>query len=496
MKRFHEMIIGLLSWGTLLGLLFLSWKAPFVVAIFIVLYDLFWFLKTVYLFLHLRFSFSRLKRNMATDWIEKIKKENLSWERVHHLVVLPLYKESYEVIYDAVDSLSKTNFPKEKIFVLLAPEQRGGREEEAERIAKELGHLFKGILVVSHPYGIPGELPGKGSNDAYAVRRAVPEMIIPSGVPTKDILVSVFDIDTRPGKEYFGILTHSYLTAPHPDHSSYQPIPIFTNNVYKVPVFARLIGFSSTFWQLMQQARPEQLVSFSSHSIPLQALIDVDFWNVGIVNEDSHIFFQCVNYYNGDWRAVPLLYPVYMDSVEGETTVKALKNLYKQQRRWAWGIENVSYVFSDFWKNKKLPFGRKIFWTLATIDGFHSWATSSFIIFFFGFLPNALGGALFHSTVTSYNLPKITGFIINLSTFGIITSAFLSVRLLPPKQEGGHKWYEALYQLLQWILIPVTFIFFSAIPALEAQTRMILGGKFKLGFWVTPKAGQEDKNDS
>ncbi len=428
---------------------------------------------------------------MEVDWMERIKNEHLAWERMHHLVVLPLYKESYEVIYDAVESLSKTNFPKDKIFILLAPEERGGMEKSAQQVAEELGHIFKGMLVVSHPFGISGELPGKGSNDTYAVRRAIPEMIVPSGIPIKDVLVSVFDIDTRPGKEYFGILTHAYLTAAHPDHSSYQPIPIFTNNVYKVPIFARLIGFSSTFWQLMQQARPEQLVSFSSHSIPLQALVDVGFWNVGIVNEDSHIFFQCVNHYNGDWRAVPLLYPVYMDSVEGKTTKEALINLYKQQRRWAWGIENVSYVFSDFWKNKTLSFRRKIFWTFTTIDGFYSWATSSFIIFLFGFLPNILGGFLFQSTIVSYNLPKITGSIINLTTFGIITSAFLSVRLLPPKQIEGHKWHEIVYQLLQWAFIPVTFIFFSAVPALEAQTRMIFGGRFKLGFWVTPKKVSE-----
>ena len=68
----------------------------------------------------------------------------------------------------------------------------------------------------------------------------------------------------------------------------------------------------------MQESRPEQLVSFSSHSMSLKALVEVGFWETDIVSEDSRIFFQCLSHYKGDWRAEPLLYPVYMDAVIGE----------------------------------------------------------------------------------------------------------------------------------------------------------------------------------
>jgi len=490
MIRILEIMPGALSWATLLGLLFLSWKSPFVVAIFIVLYDLFWLLKTLYLFIHLRISFLAMRRNMKTNWLHKLRGLGTEWEDVFHLVVFPMSKEPYSVVRESVRNIVSANYPAEKILLVLALEDRGGKadQETARMVQKEFGGRARRFFITTHPANIPGEMIGKGSNETWAVRQAIKEVIDPLGIPYARVIVSVFDIDTRPEKEYFGILTYRFLTVDDPQHASYQPIPLFMNNIREVPVFARLIGFSSSFWQFMQQGRPEQLVTFSSHSMPLKALIEVGFWDTDIVSEDSRIFFQCYNHYNGEWKTVPLLYPISMDSVSGSGVFDSLRNLYKQQRRWAWGIENVPYVFMNFWKNRQLPFKKKLFWSYALIDGFHSWATSSFIIFLFGFLPNVLGGSDFHTTILSYNLPQITGLIINLSTFGIITSAFLSIILLEPQLKlEKRKWYYYILYFAQWALIPVTFIFFSALPALESQTRMMLSGRFRLGFWRTPK---------
>ncbi len=73
-----------------------------------------------------------------------------------------------------------------------------------------------------------------------------------------------------------------------------------------------------------------------------------------------------------------------------------------------------------------------------------------------------------------------------LAMIGIATSAILSIILLPPKPAWFKKKHYFLY-LCQWLLIPFTLIFFGAFPGLEAQTRLMLGGRFRLGFWVTPK---------
>lgn len=494
MSRFYEILPGALSWSTLLLLLVFSFQLPALVAVFVVLFDLYWFLKTVYLFFHLRYSFVRMKQTLAKDWAAEIRSlsgdGNDRGESIYHLVVLPMYEEPLSLVRETVGTLARTGYGRERMFVTLAVEARGGEADRAiaEAVAHEFGGAFAGFHVAYHPADIPGELPGKGSNETWAAKEAVKRFIDPRKLSYERVLVSVFDIDTRPGPDYFGVLTYRFLTEPKPLRASYQPIPLFTNNLHRAPIFARLIGFTTTFWNFMQQSRHEQLVTFSSHSIPLSALSEVGYWHTGIVSEDSRIFFQCFVHYGGDWRTVPLYYPVTMDAVEGDNLPRALTNLYKQQRRWAWGIENIPYLFGEFRARRELPRRAKFFWGFNLLEGFYTWATSSFIIFFFGWFPLILGGRDFNATVLSYNLPVVTGTLINLSVLGIVTFAVLSATLLSPRLvwERRNTW-RSLWYVMQWLLLPVTLLVWSGVPALDAQTRMMLGGRFRLGFWRTPK---------
>lgn len=487
----------MLSWGTLTVLLIASFEWPAAVALFVVLFDLYWLLKTIYLFFHLRYSFLRMRRTVTEDWaakVEALDREGAAWikgSEVYHLVVLPLFREPLPIVRGAVEALAKVRYGRERMWVTLAVEEAGGAEDvaHANAVRDEFAKEFAGFHVAVHPAGLPGEIPGKGSNETWAAREAVVKFVDAQKIPYERVLVSVFDIDTRPGPEYFSVLTYRFLTEPDPLHASYQPIPLFTNNLRRAPVFARLIGFTTTFWNFMQQSRHEQLVTFSSHSLPLSALAAVGYWDTGIVSEDSRIFFQCLVRYDGNWRAVPLYYPVAMDAVEGENLFDALRNLYRQQRRWAWGVENIPYVFSAFGRNRRIPRKVRWFWRWNLVEGFYTWATSSFIIFFFGWSPLIFGGSEFNATVLSYNLPAVTGVLINLSMLGIAALAVVSAYLLSPslRWERAEAPRAFLYAV-QWLLLPATLLLWSGVPALESQIRLMLGGRFRLGFWRTPKA--------
>ena len=350
MQRFYEIIPGVLTWATIVLMVVASWQLPIAAAVFIILFDTYFLLKAVYLSFHLRASFRLMKQNLATDWIGALDElgsgaqNNLaelgmtSWREVHHLVLFPMSTEPYEVVRESFESVANATYAKDRMLAVLAIEQRlgDGPRQVAKRIEQEFSGSFARFLITEHPAALPGELPGKGSNETWAAKEAKKHIIDELHLDPKKVLVSVFDVDTQVPSGYFARLTHAYLTAPQPLRAIYQPIPLFVNNIFNAPALARVISFSTTFWQMMQQSRPERLTSFSSQSIPLKVLLDIGYWHVDVVSEDSRIFWQCLLHYHGDFRVEPLAYPVSMDANVAPSFWRTLKNLYKQQRRWAW----------------------------------------------------------------------------------------------------------------------------------------------------------------
>ena len=63
--RFFEVIPGLLAWLTIILMFLLSWLTPTAVAIFIILFDIYWLFKTVYLSFHLRATFTKIFSSFA-----------------------------------------------------------------------------------------------------------------------------------------------------------------------------------------------------------------------------------------------------------------------------------------------------------------------------------------------------------------------------------------------------------------------------------------------
>ncbi|MFH1347036.1 MAG: glycosyltransferase family 2 protein [Spirochaetota bacterium] len=500
MNRFFEILPGALAWITIILMFLLSWLTPVWVAIFIILFDIYWLLKTVYLSIHLRTSFKKIRGNLKINWLERLRTITINndnkikgqWSDIYHLIILPMYKEQYEVVRESFDALAKTNYPKDKIIVVLAPEERAGEKtrETAEKIENEFNDKFFKFLTIFHPADLPDEIIGKGSNQNWAAKETKKLIIDPLKIPYENILLSVFDVDTQVPFDYFGRLTYVFLTCKNPQRSSFQPVPLFLNNIFQAPALARVIAFSSTFWHMIQQSRSECQTTFSSHSMPFKAIVEIGFWHKNVVSEDSRIFWQCYLHYGGDWRVEPLYYPISMDANVASTFWETMINQYKQQRRWGWGCENIPYFLEGFRKDsageKRISAGKKLYWTFNILENFHSWATNTLMIFALGWLPLYLGGANFNFTLLSYNLPQVTKFIMTLAMVGVVSSAILSIILLPPKP----KWFEKrhyIFYVFQWFLMPVTLILFGAIPGLEAQTRMMLGGKFRLGFWITPK---------
>jgi len=454
-----------------------------VVAIFIIIFATYWLLKVIYLSCHQVASFRQMRKNLKINWLRELAGIR-DWRDIYHLIILPMYKEEIEVVRPTLQSLVDSDYPKEKMIVVLATEERAGdiAREIAEKIQEEFKRIFFQFLVTFHPQRISGEVVGRGSNLAWAVGQAK-ELIDKLAIPEENIIVSGFDIDTRPYPQYFACLTYHYLTAKNPLKSSYQPIPIYNNNIWQAPAFSRVIATSGTFWQMMQQARPEQLVTYSSHSMPLKIFEEVGY-PANVVSDDSRIFWKSFLTYNSDYYVIPLHYPVSMDAVLAKNFFRTIINQYKQQRRWAWGVENIPYLLYGFLKGKKISLFEKFRHSFIVFEGFWSWATAALLIFLLGWLPLFLGGKEFSITLLAYNLPKLVATLMTLAMIGMLVSAIISFLLLPPRPKNYPK-LKNLSMIFQWLLLPITLIFFGAFPALDAQTKLMLGKP--LGFWVTEK---------
>jgi len=458
---------------------------------FIIVFDLYWLFRIVYLLFHILVSWRRYRRTIRVNWYEKLRAEQVGAYRDYwHLVILPTYREPYQVIQRSLRGIADSQYPKDRLLVVVAGEERDEKNFRhiVQSAEAEFFGTFYRLLFTTHPDKIPGELAGKGSNLHYAGNQAQ-RLIDELGIPYRQVIVSSFDVDTRPHAQYFALITWTYLQQPDPTRASYQPIAVYNNNVWESNPIVRVVAGSTTFWLLTDLARPERLFTFSSHSISFTALVAVGFWDPTIVTEDSRIFLQCLVHYAGDYRVVPIYLPVYMNTVEIGNFWRSLKSQYRQIRRWAWGVEHFPWMVQNFWgqgNSTRFPLRQKLRYLWNQTEGTYSWATAPLIILFVGRLPLWFSHAALRESSLFLNTPESLSLLMRLGMLGLVVIAVLYAQILPAPT-SRRSVFDLLLMVLQWILIPFTLIVFGSIPAVEAQTRLMLGGRFRLGFDVTEK---------
>lgn len=541
-QRTIEMIPGLLTWTTLLGMVVLSFFLPVWAAILVIVFDIYWIHKAFYIslfsvagnydvsegkrinwwercqniahpeaysdmlkartkemyaglqeipFFHVRErrtvkkEIARLKKiRRETRELIPIQDQIMDWRDVIHVVLLPTAGEPADVIEPAIQSLAENNFPKEQMIILLATEERENPETrlpKVEYLKKKFDGVFRDFLVTTHIVE-GGEMKCKASNAKFAARELM-KYLDEHGIDYKRVIFSNFDCDSVAHSEYFAALTYEYIIDPKRLQRAYQPLPMYHNNIWDTNAFVRLVVTGSSFWHLYQSTRKE-MVTFSSHSEPFDTLVKVGFWPVNMISEDSVIYWKCLAYFHGDYRVQPIHLPISLDAVLAETYWKTLVNQYKQKRRWAYGIENFPVTMRAIWPDKVIKLRTKLRITFEMLEGHYSWATTSFILTFLGWLPLILGGSAFRESVLAHNLPFVTKTLMTLGMAGLLISIPMSLLSLPPRPKRYH-WSRHFLMLFQWILIPLVG-FLSALPAIDSQTRILLG-KYFGEFWVTEK---------
>lgn len=541
-QRFLEMIPGTLTWTTILGMLVFSFFLPLWAAIAVIIFDIYWIHKALYITYfsvignkaveegkkinwwervqnildpqkyteqlkikvedlkteRQRLSFFDLKKRWAlrgevrrtekmiteTEKLIPLKDQIWHWRDIVHVVLFPTAGEPAEIIEPAIQSIMDSNFPKDQVIILLATEEREPAEQripKVEYLQSKFKGVFKEFLVTTHIVA-DGEMKCKASNAGFAARE-LQKYLDEHNIDYKKVVFSNFDCDSVAHPEYLAALTYSYITIPKRLQRAYQPLPMYHNNLWDTNAFVRLVVTGSSFWHLYQSTRQE-MVTFSSHSEPFDTLVKVGFWPVNMISEDSIIYWKCLSYFHGDYQVEPIHLPVSLDAVLAPTYLKTLENQYRQKRRWAYGIENFPVTMRAIWPDPLIKLRTKLRVTFEMLEGHYSWATTSFILTFLGWLPIALGGETFRQSVIAHNLPFVTKTLLTLGMGGLLITIPLSMLSLPPRPKRYH-WTRSFFMLFQWVLIPVVG-FLSAIPALDSQTRLLFG-KYFGEFWVTEK---------
>ncbi|QQS27087.1 hypothetical protein IPM44_00710 [bacterium] len=544
--RIFEILPGLATWITIFLPIVLSIYAPVVVAYFIIAFDLFWLMKSFRMSSALLVGHRRLRIATQLDWVARLKhletmmdgggvqeveqaivegkrEQSFFWyfsrvgRRKHeklqqlqveldnlrntgvfqktikpsdviHVVILATYNETLETLRPSLEALAQVNYDLSKIWLVIAHEERGG-DVDRERIAtlkQEFDGKFARLMSFEHPDGIVGEEKGKGANITYAGRQVL-KAIRKDKINIKSVVITTLDADHRPDPEYFNHLTYSFVTSETPKHYSYQPIPMFFNNIWHVPAPMRVIATGNSFWVIINSVRPHLLRNFASHSQPLEALVDTDFWATWSVVEDGHQYWRSYYRYNGQYRVEPIYAPIYQDATLASGYFKTFKNQYLQMRRWAYGVSDVPYVAIQNMRHPKIPKSSRTvhFWRL--FEGHFSWATAPLILTFVAWMPLFLN-ASFKYSVLAHQLPIIASQIMTIAMVGLFLTIWLSIISLPQRPKSKKK-IHGLFMILQWALLPIVALGFGALAAIDAQTRLMLG-KY-LGFRVTEKAVKE-----
>ncbi|MBI4033544.1 glycosyltransferase family 2 protein [Candidatus Saccharibacteria bacterium] len=514
--RTLEILPGLLTWIILSLPVVLSIVNPILAAYFILAYLLLWFARAMGLNVrslqgwrnmnqHQRTSWDELNKDLevlephtknAPKWharnLERVRQyipeqRRIKPSEVYHAVIIAFWNESRDVLEPTVRSVVEADYDPKKIILILAYEQRGGPEVEAlaKGLIKNYGHHFYHTEAVMHPWPMIGEVVGKGGNVTFTARRLKKYLEEEKIDPTR-VLVTTLDADNRPHKKYFGALTYTYCSTEEPKNASYQPIAMFTNNIWDAPALMRVVAAGNSFWNVVLSLRPHLLRNFSAHAQPMSALIDTDFWSVRTIVEDGHQYWRTFFRYDGKHDVFPIYVPIYQDAVLTENYRRTLKMQFKQVQRWSYGSSDIAYVFyNGFLKKNRVPRLKMIARFGRLLEGHISWSTAPLILLLAALVPFLINP---QSYLTN-QLPQVARWVQTVATAGILISLYLSFRSLPPKPER-YKRRRTFLMVIQWVLLPVTTIVYGAFAAINSQTRLMFG--WYLGWTLTEKAVKKD----
>lgn len=521
--RFLEILPGALSYTMVLLLVVLSWWTPVAGAVYLLIIITLTLVKAVGVAMRTIQGYEVVKKASRVDWhkrLDELKDPHANFEKlrdrdsesfafeqhvenlremsvapneypkidkVYNAVIMVAYNEGLETMVPSIEAVRKNTFENDHIVFVLGYEERGGPEMEkrAEELKKKYKDVFYDFIIVKHPDGMPKEIKGKGSNLTYA-GQYLRDYVIRKHIPVENVIVTSIDADNQMSEKYLDYVTYEFVTHTERKQMSFQPVCLFTNNIWDAPAPMRVIAMSNSFFNIINTMRPHALRNFASHSQPLQALVEMNFWSKRTIVEDGHQFWRSLFYFHGKYEVLSINVPIYQDAVLSENLWTTLKDQFVQLRRWDYGASDVAYVgerLLDKKKRRGVPLTSLIPKFVRLLDGHVTLAVMSPIVAFGGWVPMLIN--LNSRNVVAYNLPNTVSVIQMLASIGLMITVIISLRMLPGRPAKYRK-RKNIAMVLQWLLMPIIAIMYQSAAAFYSQTRLMLG-KYMENFDVTKK---------
>jgi hypothetical protein len=477
------LLISSLVWGYI-------WF-PHQLAVALLAFDLYWLWKSWTIAVHVRKGMRRIAEAESTDWRAEYQAalsrrgDVLPWDGIRHVVLVPNYKESLEKLRDTLAVMAEARGARSSVIPVLAMEEADpDARAKAAVLVDEFSSRFADLLVTFHPADLPGEVRGKSSNQAWAARCAVDELVGRKGLNLDLLTVTSSDADTQFHAKYFDCLTFKFATDPQRYRRFWQAPIFFYNNIWQVPAQLRVPDALQGLVHLSRLSRKRRvLFSQSTYSLSMRMAHDVGYWDRDVIPEDWHMFLKCFYSLGGQVDVEPIYLPVGNDAALSRNAKATVVNQYLQVRRWAWGAVDIAYAVKEAIRRREVPFLRRFQRAWFVIENHVTWSTQWFFITLGGNIPwvidQVFGTEIMPDWFSLW--PKL---ILTPCLALYLDLIIFDHRMRPPAPASMSPRQRAA-SLVHWLFLPVTSFLFSALPALDSQVRLMLGKRME--YRVTEK---------
>lgn len=408
---------------------------------------------------------------------------------VWHIVVVPAYREPAEVLRRTLDGLARQHRARERVVAVLGMEERDeSAPATAMLLAQEYAALFARMIVTYHPANIPGEVPGKSSNENWAAREAKRIVCDEMGIERERITITSCDADSVLHPEYLAAVSKLFVSDDRRYARFWQAPLLYYNNIWQVPAPIRFTTWFVHAGQIAELAMPFYTpLPISTYTLSLTMAEECGWWDPAVIPEDWHMFLQCFMARDGDVGLTSVFLPTMADATDGDTWWGALRNRFVQVMRHSWGAEDVGYLLGKLMERRRRPSARMLF-RFGQVLHDHvfrvvTWflVTSAYILNLKHWPVYAYAGPIGYVPVRAAG---ILGPLFTLGGVAILLTLLVELRRNPPPAHMSPI-RVAIEIGAMWMSLPVIGFGLGMLPALNAQTKLMLG--LPLSYKATPK---------